>query len=183
MSVVNFVSMNATSEQVGNPGGIRKLLRASARSIVGVWPKQADITAGEITVGPTMAGSPAAKWAEYECPDGTMEVTSEQQGNPGYQSFKHAIEFALAGFSKKIQNELAKDLNAGAVFIVEMNDGVHVVVGSSDNPIFTKRTFKGGKKGNDPRGFTLKGEQDGMMWDILPLAASEVADLEIAAIV
>jgi len=181
MPVVNFLSMNATSEQVGNPGGIRKLLRAQVRSIVGNWPAQADITDGEITNGPTMVA--LAKWAEYQCPDGSVEVSSEQQGNPGYQSFKHNVDFALAGFSKTIQKELAKDLNAGAVFIAEMNDGTYVVVGSSDNPIYTKRTFKSGKKGNDPRGFTLKGEQDGFMWDILPLATAEVAALEITAIV
>lgn len=182
MPVVNFASMNATSEQVGNPGGVRLLLRALARSITGVWPKKADITAGEITVGPVMAGTPAAKWAEYECPDGTMEVSSEKQGNPGYQSYKHAIDFALAGFSKTIQAELTKDLNAGCVFIVEMNDGTYAVIGSSDNPIFVKQSFKSGKKGNDPRGFTLKGEQDGFMWDIMPLASSVVTALVVEAI-
>ncbi len=180
MAVVNFASMNATSEQVGNPGGVRKLLKCLARSIEGNWPKKADITAGEITVAPAMVGT--AKWAEYECPDGTVEATSEKQGNPGYQSYKHAVDFALAGFSKAMQNELSKDLNAGSVFIVEMNDGQYVVVGSSDNPIFQKQTFKGGKKGNDPRGFTLKGEQDGFMWDLLPLATAVVADLEIEAV-
>jgi hypothetical protein len=62
-----------------------------------------------------------------------------------------------------------------------MNDGTYVVVGTSDNPIFVKQAFKGGKKGNDKRGFTVKGEQDGYVWDVLPLATAQVATLLIQA--
>lgn len=177
MANVNFANLNATSEQEGNPGGIRTLLVAEKRFIDGVWPKKADTVTGEITTLPTMVAT--AKFAVYECPDGTMEVSSEKQGDPGFQSYKHNIEFMFAGFSKTIQAELAKTLNAGSVYIVEMNDGQYVVVGSSDNPLFTKQSFKGGKKGGDKRGFTLKGEQDGFMWDILPLQPALVATLPI----
>lgn len=177
MANVNFANLNATSEQEGNPGGIRTLLVAEKRFIDGVWPKKADITAGEITTLPTMVDT--AKFAAYECPDGTVEISSEKQGDPGFQSYKHSIEFMFAGFSKEIQAELAKNMNAGSVYILEMNGGQYVVVGSSDNPIFVKQSFKGGKKGNDKRGFTLKGEQDGFMWDILPLKDTLIATIPI----
>ncbi|TDB66828.1 hypothetical protein [Arundinibacter roseus] len=178
-AVLNFATLDATSHQTGNPGGTRQLLVALAKSITGVWPKRSDITGGEITSVPTLDPE-ATKWARYECPDGTIEVSSEKQGDPGFQSYKHAIEFMFSGFSKAIQAELEKYMNAGAVFIVEMNDGTYAVVGSSDNAIFVKQAFKGGKKGNDKRGFTMKGEQDGFVWDILPLATAQVAELEIA---
>lgn len=181
MALVNFANLNATSEQKGNPGGIRTLLACQKSFIDGVWPKEADTLTGEITTLPTMKAT--AKFAAYECPDGTVEVSSEKQGDPGFQSFKHNIEFMLAGFSKTIQTELAKNMNAGSVYILEMNGGEYVVVGSSDNPIFSKQSFKGGKKGGDKRGFTLKGEQDGFMWDILPLKDTLIATIPIQAVV
>jgi hypothetical protein len=176
---VNFANLDGTSHQVGNPGGTRQLLVVLANMVTGIWPKRADITAGEITTVPTLINT--EKFAKYECPDGTIEVSSEKQGDPGFQSYKHAIEFMLAGFSKSIQGELDKYMNAGAIFVVEMNDGTYLVVGSSDNPIFVKQAFKGGKKGNDKRGFTVKGEQDGYVWDVLPLATDQVATLLIQA--
>ena len=176
---VNFATLDATSHQVGNPGGNRLLLVVLAKMVTGIWPKRADITDGEITTVPTLTDT--EKFARYECPDGSIEVSSEKQGDPGFQSYKHAIEFMFAGFSKSIQAELDKYLNAGAVFITEMNDGTYVVVGTSDNPIFIKQAFKGGKKGNDKRGFTMKGEQDGYVWDVLPLKADQVASILIDA--
>ena len=99
--MVNFANLNATSEQEGNPGGVRTLLVCEKQFIDGVWPKKADTTTGEITTLPTMKAT--AKFAAYECPDGTVEVSSEKQGDPGFQSFKHNVEFMLAGFSKTIQ--------------------------------------------------------------------------------
>lgn len=176
-AVLNFATLDATSHQIGNPGGNRTLLAILAKSITGVWPKKADITAGEITASPTLVGT--AKWAKYDCPDGTVEIMSEKQGDPGFQSFKHAIEFMFSGYSKEIQLELSKYMNAGAVFVLEQNDGSYCVCGSSDNPIFVKQSFKGGKKGSDKRGFTMKGEQDGFIWDLLPLADAQVTALVI----
>lgn len=113
-------------------------------------------------------------------PDGTAEITSDGAGDAGYQSYKHSVEFMMAGFSKEVRKEVKKHLNAGSVCIVEMKDGQFAVAGSSDDPIFLKSSFKGGKKGNDKRGFTLKGDTDGMMWDLPVLTAAAIAALQVA---
>ncbi|MGM9510174.1 hypothetical protein ACS5NO_20735 [Larkinella sp. GY13] len=177
MAYVNFANLDGQSFQAPNPGGLRKVLVVLSKSIQGIWPTLAEAGTGEVTALPELVGTD--KFAEYQFPDGTAEVNSDSNGDPGFQSHKHTIELMLAGFSKTIQGELKKHLNAGSVWVVEMNDGQYVVVGSSDNPIFLKKSFKGGKKGNDKRGFTLKGEQDGFMWDLLPIQASLVATLPI----
>ena len=178
---VNFASLAADSHQQGNPGGIYTLGVVLAKSFTAPWPVKADITVlGEITVAPRIPA--ATKIAQYDFPDGKVEVTSEKQGEPGFQSFKHAIEFMFASFSKQHQAELSKNLNAGAVFFVEMGDGLFCVIGSSKNPVYTKQSFKSGKKGGDPRGFTMKGDSDGNMWDILPLSATVAAALSFEPI-
>jgi hypothetical protein len=176
-AVLNFAALDATSHQIGNPGGTRTLLAILAKSIIGVWPKKADIVGGEIVNSPATLNN--AKFAKYDCPDGTVEIMSEKQGDPGFQSYKHAIEFMFSGYSKEIQVELSKYMNAGAVFVLEQNDGSYCVAGSSDNPIFVKQSFKGGKKGSDKRGFTMKGDQDGFIWDLLPLGATPVTEIVI----
>lgn len=177
MAVVNFANLDGQCFQTPNPGGLRKVYRICSAFIQGIWPNATVIVDGEITALPTLVGT--NKFAVYEFPDGTAEVTSDSNGDPGYQSYKHGIELAIAGFSKSLQKELSKDLNAGSVFIVEMNDNQLVVAGSSDNPIFVKKAFKGGKKGSDKRGFTLKGDQDGFMWDITPLSSTIAATLPV----
>lgn len=177
MAVLNFANLDGQSFQKPNPGGLRKVYRICSAFITGNWPNDTVITDGEITALPTLVAT--NKFSVYDFPDGTAEVTSDSNGDPGYQSFKHGVELAIAGFSKTIQKELAKDLNAGSVFIVEMNDNQLVVAGSSDNPIFVKKAFKGGKKGSDKRGFTLKGDVDGMMWDVLPLSSTIAATLPV----
>ena len=182
---VNFASLAADSHQEGNPGGVYTLGVVLAKTFFAPWPVKGDITNGEITVMPRMNGQVPGtstlitgnKIAVYDFPDGKVEVSSEKQGDPGFQSFKHNIEFMFASFSKAHQAELSKHLNAGAVFFVEMGDGLFCVVGSSKNPVYTKQSFKSGKKGGDPRGFTMKGDADGVMWDILPLSSTVASSL------
>ncbi|MGA0558296.1 hypothetical protein ACO2Q8_16675 [Larkinella sp. VNQ87] len=175
MAFLSLANIDATSYQKPNPGGIRTLFIALRKDIQGVWPKETDIVGGEIQNGPTMAAGKA--FAEYQYPDGTCSLDDDAGGDPGFQSYKHTLEFMMAGFSKELAAEIRKHLNAGCVVIVEQNDGQFVVGGSSDNPIYVKPGFKSGKKGNDKRGYTLKGEQDGFMWGILPLKPTAVAAL------
>jgi hypothetical protein len=170
MATVSFANLNGTSYQKPNPGGTRKLLIALSKDIDGVWPKQADIVDGEIATGPTM--KTGKKWAEYQFPDGTFDMGDDGGGDPGFQSFKHTIEFMIAGMGPLIQKEILKHLNAGSVVIGELNDNQYYVAGTSDNPLYIKPTGKIGKKGNDKRGYTLKGDQDGFMWPLTPLKST-----------
>lgn len=181
MAVVSFDNADGSCFQTPNPGGIRNVYVGLAKDIAGVWPKVADITAGEIQVLPTMVTG--KKFATYECPDSTVDIMSQYAGDAGYGSFKHMINFSLAGYSKKIIAELSKHRNAGSVFIVEQNDGQFTVIGSSDNPIYLKSDFKTGKKGSDKRGFDLKGDQDGFMFDACPLLPSLVATIPLIPVV
>ncbi|OIN61182.1 hypothetical protein [Arsenicibacter rosenii] len=179
LALVNFASIDAQSYQEANPGGIRRVLIMLSRKFANPWPTLAGIDAdNEVTVAPVLKNA-QDKWAEYLFPDGTASLDSDGGGDPGYQSFKHVAELALAGLSKDVRAEIKKHKNAGCVIVMEMKDGQFLVAGSSDDPIFLKSSFKGGKKGNDKRGFTLKGDVDGMMWDLAVLPAALVEDLAI----
>ncbi|RAI75998.1 hypothetical protein HMF3257_20780 [Spirosoma telluris] len=153
------------------------MLVVNCKDISGVWPKPADIVTGEIATGPTMVAT--AKIATYQFPDGTFSLQDAQDGEPGFQSYKHTAGFMLAGFSKTITAELAKHLNSGSLIIGEMNDGQYSLVGATDNPLYIKAAFNSGAKGSDKRGYTLKAEQDGFMWGVLPIKSTVVTALTL----
>ncbi|MDI9872117.1 hypothetical protein [Flectobacillus roseus] len=178
MTVVSFSNVDGTSHQAPNPGGIRKVYVALAKDIVGVWPNiKTDFTDGEITVLPTM--KTGKKFAVYECPDGTVDASHSYTGEPGYSSYKHMINFSLAGHNKELSKEVKKHENAGSVYIVEENDGQHCVVGSTDVPIFLKHDLKTGKKGSDKRGYDFKGEADGFTFGFTPIKESLISTIPI----
>ncbi|TAF02278.1 MAG: hypothetical protein EAZ80_01660 [Runella slithyformis] len=181
MPINNFASIDAQCFQVPNPGGIRRVLVLCSRFIAAPWPTPAALNAdNEVTAAPTYVEPLTTKWAEYMFPDGTASVASDGGGDPGYESFKHMVEIAMAGFSKEVRKEIRKHLNAGSVWIFELKDGKYVVAGSSDDPIFVKPSFNSGKKGNDKRGYTMKGEVDGITWDLPVLTSALVTGLPIA---
>ena len=177
MAVKSFTNQDGSCFQIPNPGGVRRILVALCKDIDNDWPKVADIVGGEIQVLPVMVAG--KKFAEYECPNQTIDIMSQSQGDPGYMGFSHSINFSMAGYSKELVSEMSKHRNAGSVYIVEQNDGQYCVVGCSDRPIFLKSDFKTGKKGADKRGFDLKGTQDGIMFDITPLKATLVATIPV----
>ncbi len=177
--LVNFSSIAADSTQAGNPAGARRVMRALAKSFTGGWPIKADITAGEITVAPRIT---AGSFAIYEVPANTIDASDELLGEPGYQNWKQGIEFQMAGLSKQLQAELAKDINAGSVFLVELNDDQFVVVGTSQKPIFLKNSGKIGKKGSEQRGKTLKGDEEGYMWGLTPLSSTIASAITFIAL-
>lgn len=178
-AVVNFATVDGTSEDLGNPGGARRVLIGRARSLVGPWPKTAIID-GTLTVTALPTYKVAGfKWAEYLFTDGTASYDFDSNGDPGHQSYKHLVELAMAGRIAALRTEMAKHLNKGVIIIIEDKAGDFVVLGSTDDAIYLKKTFKGGKKGNDKRGYTLKGDVDGLMWEPPVLQASLVATLPI----
>ncbi|MDQ1089002.1 hypothetical protein [Siphonobacter sp. SORGH_AS_1065] len=177
MAFVSLVDLDGSSEGSPNPGGTRNLLIIARKDIVGVWPKEGDIVDGEIVNPPVLVDG--KKFAEYEFPDGTFKLGDSASGDPGFMSYKHTIEFMLAGFNKKIVNEMRKHLNTPSVVIGELNDGVFGVAGASDNGLYVKSDFTSGGKGNDKRGYTVKGEQDGFMWGIVPLKPSVATALPL----
>lgn len=166
--MVNFSSIAADSTQEGNPAGARLITRIPAKVFTSPWPVQTDIVNGEIATAPTVMFG----WAVYQVPPNTIDFSDEQIGEPGYHNYKQSIEFQMAGLSKELQAEMAKDINVGSVYVVMANDNQWFVVGTSKKPIFTKNSGKIGKKGSDQRGKTLKGEEEGYMWGILPLKQS-----------
>lgn len=181
VGLVSLANLDADSEGEANPGGTRKLLIIHAKDVVGVWPKKSDIVNGEIINPPVLIDG--AGFAEYNFPDSTFDLMDAQEGDPGFQSFKHSAGFMFAGYSKKVVAEVLKHLNAGSIIIGQLNDDVFAVAGSSDNAIYVKSSFSSGKKGSDKRGYTFKGEQDGFMWGVTPLKETVVATLELLPIV
>jgi hypothetical protein len=167
MLSVNFASIDAQSFQKPNPGGVRRVFCILSNRIIGNWPLATDIVNGRIVRPPVMLVDNV--WAEYKFPDGTASFDSDFGGDSSYESWKQMIEVSLAGHSDTVRQEVAKHLNAGSLWVMEDKDGDYNVIGSSDDPLFLKGGFKGGKKGNDKRGYALKGEVDGMSWDVTPL--------------
>jgi hypothetical protein len=180
--MVNFASIAADSHQAGNPAGARRVAILLAKAFTANWPVAADIVAGEITTLTSTVLEVATEWPVYECPQNTISFDDENTGSPGFQSFKQMVELQLAGFSKENQVELAKHLNAGSVVLVELNDGQWACVGASYNPIFLQASGKSGSKGSDARGKTLKGEQEGFMFGVTPVAAAVITDITFAAV-
>ncbi|GAB3256027.1 hypothetical protein GCM10027347_17580 [Larkinella harenae] len=176
--VVSLANLDGTSYQKSNPGGTRRLLVIGKRDFAKTWPVEANLVTGEVTAAPELKAGKS--FAEYEFAPDTFSMDDASQGDPGFMSYKHSVGFMIAGFGKDIVSEMQKHLNAGCVIIAELNDGQFVVGGSSDNPFYLKKEFKGGAKGADKRGNTLKGEQDGFMWGLTPLAASVVTALALA---
>lgn len=174
---VSLANIDGSSEGTPNPGGTRNLYIIARKDIEGVWPKEGDIVNGEIINPPVMKAG--KKFAEYEFPDGTFQIADDGGGEAGYQSYKHTVDFAIAGFNKTLVAEMRKHLNTSSVVIGELNDGQLALAGSSDNGVYIKSSFKSGLKGNDKRGFTAKGEQDGFMWGITPLAPAVAAALPL----
>lgn len=194
MPILNFASIDAQCFQKPNPSGVMTILVATHRSIVGSWPNlkfdangNPDYTNSTINASNTITAIPTlitgAKWAMYEFPINTASIDCERGNDPSYQSYKHSIEYAMAGFSPALKAEVRKSLNAGSVIIARMKDGQWCVLGSSDNPIFVTANFTSGKGGNDKRGYTIKGEVDGMMWDLALIPDSLVQTLSIDPIV
>lgn len=167
MGTLDFSSIDASCFQTPNPGGVRRVFCLLSSRVIGNWPVKEDFVNGRITRLPILGINES--WAEYKFPDGTASFDSDFGGEVSYESWKHMIEIALAGHSDEIRAEVSKHLNAGSLWIMEDKDGDYNVIGTSDDPIFIKGGFKGGKKGNDKRGYTLKGEVDGLSWDITPI--------------
>jgi hypothetical protein len=177
MAIIDLASIDATNFQQNNPGGGRNLYAILAKHIVGVYPAPGQISADgtRVTALPTLVAT--KKFSHYSFPDGTLDTGTDDGGDPGFQSNKQSIEFMLAGSTDAIHGEVRKWKNAGLLFLVEDKSGDFNLLGSTDDPIFVKSVFKLGKKGNDKRGYTVKGEVDGLNYGVLKLQTSLVATL------
>jgi len=110
--------------------------------------------------------------AEYVVPFRTIGFDDSLIGEIGFMNFTHAIEFDFAGFSKESIAELLKDVNAGAVYIVELIDGQLAVLGTANRGLVLGAAGRSGKLGSDKRGKTLKAENNGYRWPVMPLSAA-----------
>ena len=177
MATKSLASVDATCFQVSNAPGLRKVFGVISKDIVGSWPNASILDADGINVTaiPTMVTD--KKFAQFVFPDGTAETMFDKEGDPGYQTDSHGIEFALAGSSDGVRTEVRKFLNAGGVFLVEEKDGTFTVVGSTDDPVYLTHSFRSGKGGTDKKGYTLTGTVDGMAWGQVKITADLVATM------
>ena len=182
MPTKSLASVDATCFQNGNPPGLRKVFGVISKDIQGSWPNVDILDANSINVTeiPTMVTD--KKFAQFVFPDGTAETSFDKEGDPGYQTDKHGIEFALAGSSDAVRAEVRKFLNAGGVFLVEEKDGTYSIVGSSDDPVYITHSFRSGKGGTDKKGYTLTGTVDGMAWGQLKITKALVETMAFEAV-
>lgn len=180
--VRSLAAVDGQCFQQANPGGLRRLFAILKVDVVGNYPKAIDFDEDGVTLKNLPTLRAGAKWVEYVVPDGTSELSIDDSNDPGYMSYKHTLDFALAGSSKALHSEMGKFLNAGALYFVEDKDGNYILTGSTDDPHFTKKPFKTGKKGNDKRGYTAKSEVDGLTFGWNCLAEAKKADLEVDSV-
>lgn len=182
MPVKSLAAVDGQCFQQANPGGVRKLYVILAKDVVGNYPlpEQIDELTQRLNALPTLVAT--KKWSEYAFPDGTADFKVDDGGDPSYQSFKHVVEFALAGSSDALHGEMAKYINAGVMFLIQDKDGNYNLAGSTDDPIYLKKTYQLGKKGNDKRGYVLKGEVDGLTFGVVRLQPALVATLTLNAV-
>lgn len=183
MALGSLAGVDGECFQQSNVSGVRTVLVVLKKDVVGNYPldTQIDTTAQELTALPTLVAT--KKWSQFKFPQGTADHKCDSAGDLGYQSFKHSVEFSLAGKSQAVRAEMAKFLNAGALFLIEEKDGSYTLRGSTDDPIVVQRSYASGKGGNDKRGYVAKGEADGIPFADLQLDAALIEDLEVNAIV
>jgi hypothetical protein len=186
MGFINLSSVDAENFQAPNPPGVTRAFAVVGRAIQGNWPNKDIIDDdGEITALPVLLkdkNGVDAKFVEYLFPKNTCFIDSDGSGDPSYQNYKHMLNISMAGFSKEVRKEAKKQLNAGTVWIVQQKGGEFVVVASSDDPIFLNTGYKSGKGGKDKRGYEMKGEADGLAWDLPVIPAALMATLDVISV-
>jgi hypothetical protein len=184
---LNFSNVDGSCMDGPNAPGLNSIYCVRKRGIVGNFPKVVVNDDGSLDFEncdfdenfvlkslPTLSAT--VKLAEYEFPDGTASADFSASGDNGYNNYTHSLDFALAGLSRVVKRETYKHLNAGSVWFTRMNGTQLVMVGASYSPVYLKTDWKSGKAGKDKRGFTLKGNADGMMFPPLEVPDSLMAD-------
>ncbi|MVM37276.1 hypothetical protein GO730_05875 [Spirosoma sp. HMF3257] len=142
-------------------------------NFTGEWPKRADITAGEITVVPTMVtGPPAGTFIEVAISDNSLKLDEALKGATGYQSWEQGLELKVAGYTKEQCAAIEKLLNVDVVAVVILTDGLRVVMGTSLMGLQFEIVHTTGAKGGDRREWTLKAKNDGYQFGYIPLGAA-----------
>jgi hypothetical protein len=172
---MDFSSFMADSHQVANVAGVSRMWKILAKSFTDNYPTMSDIVAGEVVASPTVRLPAYFIPAEYVVPFRTIGFDDSLIGEIGFMNFTHAIEFDFAGFSKESIAELLKDVNAGAVYVVELIDGQLAVLGTANRGLVLGAAGRSGKLGSDKRGKTLKAENNGYRWPVMPLSAAAKA--------
>jgi len=176
-----LTAINRPAQGKANPGGGRRLYIAPVDGFSTDWPKEADITAGEITMAPPLTvgsvGPPvviAGAFVELQVSDNSLKLDEAMKGAVGYQSWEQAIEVKIAGYTKEQVAAIEKLLNQEVVAVVAQADGTRVVVGTVAIGQQFEIMHTTGAKGGDRREWTLKAKQDGYMHGYLPLATTVV---------
>lgn len=176
-----LASIRRPGQGLPNPGGGRRLFLAPIDQLTAEWPKRADITAGELTVGPPLQAAsagppavPAGAFVEVDVSDASLKIDESLKGATGYQSWEQMLEVKIAGFNAAQCAAIDRLLNQEVVAIVLSNDGTRIVIGSSLNGLQFEISHTSGAKGSDRREWTCKAKQDGYMFGYQPIATSVV---------
>ncbi|MGM9508591.1 hypothetical protein ACS5NO_12720 [Larkinella sp. GY13] len=175
-----LAALKKPKQGVANPGGGRRLFLAPIDMITTDWPTLETIVDGELATAPTMSaavvGPPAVAagtFVEVQVSDNSLKIDHNMKGASGYQSWEHAIEVKIAGYSKEQCAAIEKLLNQEVVAVATLNDGQRQVVGASFSGLQFEITHTSGAKGSDRREWTLKAKQDGYMFGC-PILADTV---------
>ncbi|MVM36124.1 hypothetical protein GO755_39295 [Spirosoma sp. HMF4905] len=182
LAVATLAALNRTPQQTVNPGGGRRLFLIPTDQITGEWPKRADITAGELTVVPTLVtGPPVGTFVEVQVSDNSLKVDEALKGPTGYQSWEQSLEVKVAGYTKDQVAAVEKLINTEVVAVAILNDGQRVVLGTSLSGLQFEVTHTSGAKGGDRREWTMKAKNDGYMFGYIPLGnALAIAGVTLA---
>lgn len=169
---MDFSSFTADGVQEDNIAGLRRFWKFITKAFTGEYPAKAHVVNGEVTAD-VLAFLPQYHVpAEYVLPNDTKGFEYELAGPDGSESWKHMLNFEMAGHNKGLIAEMQKDQNARAVYVVEDTDGQLIVVGSSVKGLKMNTKGGSGKTGGEKRGAVMTAEEVGYSWAPVPMSAA-----------
>ena len=139
---VPYLNFTADSHQLPNISGGTWLIKINCNSFIKPWPLSSDIVNGYVVNMPLLrADSPI----EIITPTpGTLYHKDASLGRHGYQFFRHEVGYEIAGDTIDVDNELVKDINSRAVFILAKPDGRLVLLGTASNGLMIQNDSDSG---------------------------------------
>lgn len=169
-AVTAFGNLKRLDRQVSNLGGGIKLFFVDETQFTADWPTEAQVSTGEIVVDPPLAAE--KNFANLVFDLNTCSFKSTKSGDLGYQQYDQEFEAEFAGITAAQRAALNKQLNLGAVAIIQTQDGVRHVVGASYAPLTLTDDFNSGAKTSDKKKITLKGKTErGLAFGVTRLGA------------
>lgn len=168
----SFKAISRLERQKSNLGGIIRASIFAASDFTGDWPREADITAGILTIAPPLKAGVNAAVLTFD--NGTCRIKSTTKGKIGYQNTDHELEAKFAGFEAAQAEALKLLMNEGGVAILTYKDGKRVVAGASYEPLAFETSTDSGAKSDDALQISFKAKTENSLAFVPPILGPTV---------